>query len=140
MFCENCGAEIQDPNQSFCLSCGVPLRVKIFEFSERTNEFKEGKFKTHLYETLESNCIKLFIDSKHDRVWVWYGSNTTTRMKFIAAKLIPTLRDHYGMGFKIVAIDEGSEPSEFKIMIGLEKQPDIILPRSFLNDLRLEKN
>jgi len=29
MLCENCGAELQDPNQEFCLNCGIPLRINI---------------------------------------------------------------------------------------------------------------
>ena len=34
MFCENCGTELQDPNQKFCPNCGIPLRRIIIEFDE----------------------------------------------------------------------------------------------------------
>lgn len=57
-------------------------------------------------------------------MWIWHGRNTTTKMKFIAAKLAPTIRDRYGIGFKIAAIDEGNETLGFKILIGLEKESD----------------
>ncbi|MFX1307789.1 MAG: hypothetical protein ACFFBF_15060 [Promethearchaeota archaeon] len=43
-------------------------------------------------------------------------------MRFIAVHLAPSIRDKYGMGFEIVTIEEGNEPLEFKIAIGLEKE------------------
>jgi predicted regulator of Ras-like GTPase activity (Roadblock/LC7/MglB family) len=122
MYCKNCGAELQNPDQTYCPSCGIPLRLKVFKYSVQESKFKPFKIKIPLYEVLDSDYIILFIDSKHSRVWNWYGSNTTTRMKFIASKSAFTIRDKYGKGFKIVAIDEGSEPLEFKFLIGLERE------------------
>lgn len=122
MFCENCGAELQDPDQKFCPNCGIPLRVKIFKYSDQKKEFKEGKMKKHLFEILNPDYILIFIDTTQKRVWIWYGNNTTTRMKFIAVKLAPAIRDRYGFGFKIAAVDEGNEPLDFKRMIGLEDE------------------
>ncbi|MFX0076465.1 MAG: zinc-ribbon domain-containing protein [Candidatus Hermodarchaeota archaeon] len=122
MYCGNCGAELQDLNQIYCPSCGIPLRVKVFKYSGQKNEFKSG-IKIPIYELLDSEYILLFVDSKRSKVWIWYGSNTTTRMKFLASTLAPTFRDRYGKGFQIVAVNEGNEPLEFKIMAGLEREP-----------------
>ena len=35
MFCENCGTELQDPNQIICPNCGIPLR-----YQNMVNSFK----------------------------------------------------------------------------------------------------
>jgi len=103
MFCESCGAGLQDPNQKFCPNCGTPLR-KI----ERD---------VHINEKLDSDKILLFVDPKRYRIWMWHGRNTSTRSKFIAAKQAPSIRDRYGTDFKIVAVDEGNEPSGFWSLI-----------------------
>jgi hypothetical protein len=43
-------------------------------------------------------------------------------MKFIAAKLAPGIRDRYGIGYKVLAVDEANETRGFKITAGLEKE------------------
>jgi len=43
-------------------------------------------------------------------------------MKFISAKIASSIRDRYGISFKLSSVDEGKEPVGFKIMIGLEKE------------------
>ncbi len=89
MICENCGAELGDSDQSFCPNCGK----------------------------MDSNKILLFVDPKRYRIWMWHGKNASTRSKFIAAKQAPSIRDKYGPDFKIVAVDEGNEPSGFWSLI-----------------------
>ena len=119
MYCENCGVELQDPNQRYCPNCGIPLKIKGFKYSVREHEFRPFKIKIPIYEILDSDFIILIVDPFLYRVWIWCGSNTTTRMRYIATKLA---RNKYGKGFKIVPIEEGSEPLEFKIM--LKKKPN----------------
>ena len=119
MFCDNCGIDLQDPNQKLCPKCGMPLRKKIvFRYNDDLNEFKdlEVDIDVRIRELLDPDFILLFVDSKQYRIWIWHGSNTTTRMKFIAAKLVPEIRDRYGIGYKILAVDEGNETLGFKIM------------------------
>ena len=41
-------------------------------------------------------------------------------MKFIATQKAPTIRDKYGVDFKISAVEEGEESSGFKEIVGLE--------------------
>ena len=102
----------------------------LFKYDDLSKEFKEFEGKLPLYENLNSDSIDLFIDPNRKRVWIWHGSNTTTRMKFFAAKLAPTIREKYGIGYKITAVDEGKEPLGFKIMVGLEKESDYIEPQT----------
>ncbi|MFX1570722.1 MAG: hypothetical protein ACFFCV_20485 [Promethearchaeota archaeon] len=111
MHCENCGAELFDPNLTYCPSCGTLLKVKTIG----------GKLKKPLYKNLDSDYILLLVDEARFKVWMWCGSNTTIRMRFLASKSAEVVRDRYGQEFEIVAVDEGSEPLEFKQMIGLSK-------------------
>ncbi len=98
----------------------------IFQFNDQLGEFEELEVEQdiELVELLDPDFVLLFVDPKHFRVWIWHGSNTTTRMKFIAAKIAPKIRDRYGIGFKITAVDEGNETLGFKVIMGLEKEID----------------
>jgi len=96
MFCENCGAELQELNQPFCPNCGNPLRKRF---------------------QLDSKEILIFLEPNVSKMWIWQGSDTTVRKKFIANKKAETIRDKYGSGYKIEKVEEGSEPSDFKKMI-----------------------
>ncbi len=98
----------------------------IFQFNDQLGEFEELEFEEdiELVELLDPDFVLLFVDPKHFRVWIWHGSNTTTRIKFIAAKIAPTIRDRYGIGFRITAVDEGNETLGFKVIMGLEKEID----------------
>ncbi len=100
--------------------------VIVFQFNDQLGEFEELEIEESfsLHELLDPDFILLFVDPHNFRVWVWQGSNTTTRMKFISAKLAPSIRDRHGIAFKITAADEGNEPLAFKIMVGLEAPKD----------------
>ncbi|MFX1397385.1 MAG: hypothetical protein ACFFAS_10125 [Promethearchaeota archaeon] len=99
-------------------------KILVFQFNDQLGDFEELEFDedVSLYELLDPEFIILFVDPEHYRVWIWHGSNTTTRMKFIAAKLAPTIRDKHGIAFKITAVDDGGESLPFKIMVGLEQE------------------
>lgn len=98
----------------------------VFQFNDELSEYQELELEGDipLYELLDSEFILLFVDPKQYRIWIWQGSNTTTRMKFISAKIAPRIRDRYGIAFKITSVDEGDETAGFKVMIGLEKEVD----------------
>jgi len=98
----------------------------VFQFNDELQEFQELQFEEdlELYELLDSDFVILFVDPKRYRVWIWHGNNVTTRMKFIAAKIAPKIRDEYGISYKITAVDEGDETMAFKIMVGLEEEID----------------
>ena len=101
-------------------------KLRIFQFNDQLAEYEELEIKEDipLYELLDSDFILLFVDPEHYRVWIWQGSNTTTRMKFISAKIAPQIRDQYGIAYKISSVDEGNETDAFKIMIGEMKPVD----------------
>ena len=98
----------------------------IFQYNDELNDFEELEIVPDLplHELLIPDLILLFVDPEHYRVWVWHGNNTTTRMKFISAKLAPSIRDRYGIAFKITAVDDGNETTGFKILVWLEEEID----------------
>jgi hypothetical protein len=103
-------------------------KIIVFQYNDELNEFQELELAEDIQipELLDPDFVLLFIDPSRYRVWIWHGSNTTTRMKFIAAKLAPSIRDRYGIGFKIGAVDEGNETLGFKVAAGIEKEPEYI--------------
>lgn len=116
--------ERKEPKEEFPEEIRKPM--VIFQFNDQLGEFEELEVEQdiELVELLDPDFVLLFVDPKHFRVWIWHGSNTTTRMKFVAAKIAPTIRDRYGIGFRITAVDEGNETLGFKVIMGLEKEID----------------
>lgn len=82
----------------------------------------EDEDDTPLHDLLDADNIFLFIAHRFSTAWIWQGTNTTTRMKFISAKIAPRLRDEHGFGYKLLTEDEGNESDAFKIMIGLKSE------------------
>ena len=101
-------------------------KILVFQFNDQLGEFQELEIEEglSLHELLDSDFILLFVDPKRYRIWIWQGSNVTTRMKFISAKIAPSIRDRHGIALKITAVDEGIETSAFKAMVGLEEEID----------------
>ena len=98
--------------------------VQVFMFHEPEGIYQELVLDEDapLYEVLDPDNILLFIDHDHSVAWLWIGSNTTTKMRFVSAKIAPSFRDRYGFAYRLRTEDEGSESNAFKIMIGLEKE------------------
>jgi len=103
-------------------------KLTVFQYNDALNEFQELELTEdiEISELLDPDFVLLFVDPTRYRVWIWHGSNTTTRMKFIAAKLAPSIRDMYGIGFKISAVDEGNETLGFKVAAGIQKEPEYV--------------
>ncbi|MCK4382589.1 MAG: hypothetical protein KAW66_04770 [Candidatus Lokiarchaeota archaeon] len=101
-------------------------KILVFQFNDELSEYQELEVAGDipLYELLDPDFILLFVDPKRYRVWIWQGINTTTRMKFISAKIAPRIRDRYGIAFKITSVDDGDETEGFKAMIGLQEEVD----------------
>ncbi len=100
--------------------------ITVYQFNDEIGDFEELILDPDmkLKDLLDDDFILLFVDPQHFRVWLWHGFNTTTRMKFIAAKLAPTIRDKHGIAFKITAVDQDNETQGFLVMIGLAEEID----------------
>lgn len=87
----------------------------------------------------------LFVDPTRDSVWHWHGSNTPPRMQSLARKsVVAGIRESYllkrfpqfdNAGPREIfitvmsvtrIIDKGNEPSDFKILVGLMEESDIL--------------
>ncbi|MFX1532480.1 MAG: hypothetical protein ACFFBC_15290 [Promethearchaeota archaeon] len=98
--------------------------IRIFKYDDEKIEFKEVDKKFPLSTLLNSDKILLFDDPMRGKVWIWHGFNTTTRMRYYAKKLAPKVRERYGIGFKVISVDEGLEPIEFTDMVSVEEEPE----------------
>ena len=94
--------------------------IIVYQFNDEIGNFEELILEPNvqLKDLLDDDFILLFVDPEHYRVWLWHGYNTTTRTKFIAAKIVPSIRDKNGIEFKITAIDQDNEPHAFLGMLG----------------------
>ena len=106
--------------------------IVIYQFNDEIGDFEELIIdpELRLQDLLDDDFILLFVDPQHYRVWLWHGYNTTTRMKFIAAKIAPAIRDKHGVAFKITAVDQDDETHAFKVMLGLEEKIDYELSQT----------
>lgn len=101
--------------------------IIVYQLNDESAEFEELDFDEdiQLYELLDPAFILLFLDPDHYKAYIWQGSETSTRMKFISAKLATSVRDRHGAAMKIVTADDGNEPFNFKVMVGLEEPIDV---------------
>ena len=92
----------------------------LFEIDEENEDFKQIEVEDGSLHTFFNHfSIYVIVDTVNKKVWIWNGENASIRKKFIAAQKTPEIRNNYGVDFKITAIDEGNEPPEFKILVGL---------------------
>jgi len=95
--------------------------ILIFQLNAILEKFDEVDItKSTLFsELLYHDLVLSFVDPEHKAVWIWKGRGATTRMKFLAAQLAPTIRDRYGIDYTIISVDDGEEPLDFKKCCGL---------------------
>lgn len=92
----------------------------LFEIDEENEDFKEIKGKDESIHTkFDPFSIFIIVDPLDKEIWLWIGENASIRKKFIATQKAPSIRDRYGVDFKIVTVDEGNEPLGFKEIVGL---------------------
>ena len=102
------------------------LTIVVYQFNDQIGDFEELIIdpEINLSDLLDDDFILLYIDPKHYRAWLWHGWNTTTRMKFIAAKMAQPIRDKHGIAYKLTTVDQDGETHGFKVMIGTEEEID----------------
>jgi len=98
------------------------LNFLVFKLNTQLEKFEELKIDENdkLENLLDHDEILIFIDNLNSRVWIWEGRNTSPRMKFMSADFAPIIRDQYACDYIITTIDDGDEPIEFKMILGLE--------------------
>lgn len=91
MFCENCGMELQDPNQKFCPNCSIPQKIM----------------------KLDSEECYIIVSDFTKVIYLWKGLRSSVRSGFLASKRVQETRDRLGAEYSINTILEGQEDSEF---------------------------
>ena len=92
----------------------------LFEIDEEKESFREIEdLDSPIHNLFDSSSVFIIVDPLDKEIWMWIGENASIRKKFIATQNAPNIRDRYGVDFKIVTIDEGNEPLEFKEIVGL---------------------
>ncbi len=92
----------------------------LFEIDEENEDFIEIEVEDGpIHVLLDSSSIFIIVDPLDKKIWIWHGAKAGIRKKFIATQKAPEIRDRYGVDFKITVLDEGSEPAEFRELVGL---------------------
>lgn len=104
----------------------------IFQLNDEKAEFEEIEVTEDkkLYEILDSSFAILILDPPNLIGWTWLGSETTVRMRFIAASQSLIVRDNLGLAMKIITVDEVSEPDRFKFTVG---RIDTLIEKKIVN-------
>jgi len=98
--------------------------IVIYQLNDELGDFEELALDPgiKLYELLDPAFSLLFLDPNHFRGWLWQGSEVSTRMKFLSAKLAPSVRDKHITAMRLTTVDDGNEPMGFKILVGLQEE------------------
>ncbi len=98
------------------------FNFRVFKLNVESEEFEELMLNNEdkVVNLLDHDEILLFVDKMNFRVWIWEGGKTLPRMKFMSAEAAHKIRDQYAFDYNITTIDDGDEPIEFKMIIGLD--------------------
>jgi len=92
-------------------------QILVFEVIEDMETCKQREIDYPLLENFKSDSIYIIVDPFNKEVWIWNGKNANIRLKFIAAKIAPSIRDQHGIDYMITAIDEDYEDKAFKNLV-----------------------
>ncbi|MBN2157013.1 MAG: hypothetical protein JW776_13300 [Candidatus Lokiarchaeota archaeon] len=116
--------------------------IAVYQLNDELGEFEELDLDpgVKLYELLDPAFSLLFLDPNHFKGWIWQGSEVSTRMKFLSAKLAPSVRDKFGTAMRLTTVDDGSEPMAFKILVGLQEEVDYEVDEQDTGRIKDEKD
>src|SRR6056297_182223 len=98
--------------------------IRVFQLNDEKAEFEELEIPEdiELHQLLDSELVLYFVQPDKFKSFIWAGSEASTRMKFIAAKMATKVRDMIGPAISINTVDEGDESHPFKVLLGLEEE------------------
>lgn len=90
-----------------------------------TGETEEIKIDKDIKDILKTSEVYIIISNHPERtIWLWKGTESSVRKKFIGAQIIQDLRGKIGLDYSVVPINEGNEPADFlkviKVNYGVE--------------------
>ena len=101
-------------------------RILVFKLDVESENFEEmsNTGELQIQNLLNHYRILLFVDHEHSRIYIWEGSEVTTRMKFLSAQLAPNIRDQYGIDYSITTVDDGDETLDFKKFLSIKEDAE----------------
>ena len=85
-----------------------------------------------LQENITTKTLQSFLHSKQvliilrrdlKRIFIWKGSASPVKKRFISSQVAITLRDELTENCRIISVDQGDEPQEFLDAFGLKSMP-----------------
>ena len=70
-----------------------------------------------LSQQLEDNRVYLLVNEVLSKTFIWIGSQAGVRSKFVAAQAAQNIRTAQGLTHRVVAVDQGQEPTDFVISV-----------------------
>ena len=64
-------------------------------------------------EALDSAKVYCVVDHSTKNIFIWLGQNANVRLRFVGAQTASNVRSEIGAHYKVLSIDEGSEPNSF---------------------------
>jgi len=109
----------------------------VFELEEsgEKNQIKDIS-QQNLQSLLHSKQVLVIIRRDLKRIFIWKGSASPVKKRFISSRVAATIRQELSVGLKVVSVDQGDEPKEFLDAFQLESMP----VTETLEDMRYERN
>lgn len=98
-----------------------------------------------LQENITTKTLQSFLHSKQvliilrrdlKRIFIWKGSASPVKKRFISSQVAITLRDELTENCRIISVDQGAEPQEFLDAFGLQSMP----ATEFLENMHYVRN
>lgn len=70
-------------------------------------------------DALSSDRVVIVVAERQRKIYLWKGKRSSVKKKFVGARKASDLRGEWGLVFKVVAMDEGEEDSDFLSLLGV---------------------
>jgi len=81
-------------------------------------QIKEGKLMGPIKDLLNPKACYIIIADEYRKIYLWKGSESNVRSKFIGAKQSQEIRGQVGLMYAVIPLNEGEEEPEFLKLIG----------------------
>ncbi len=121
------------------------MKMKIQDLPDLLVYELEDTGERKLQENITNKTLQSFLHSKQvliilrrdlKRIFIWKGSASPVKKRFISSQVAITLRDELTENCRIISVDQGDEPQEFLDAFGLQSIP----ATEFLEDMHYVRN
>lgn len=76
-------------------------------------------------DVLGSEKVVIVVAERQKKIYLWKGKRSSVKKKFVGARKAADLRAEWGLTFKVVAVDEGEEDSDFLGLMGAKAEAPV---------------